>query len=228
MPADGPFAHLPRALSPPASSWGILVDAGGSGRRSARRRKRSEGSAAHHRATGPGAARALRRRLHTGISHFIQKLESQPGSGVQGVSIPLQPPALRRAATPSGFSRLGHRKRTGLPFVDGCMRAPDPHGLGSTSACRAMLMSVASYQLWLALAGRLMRAAASGPACSSTRTRPIHLEPSCQCSRACNGHQPIRLYTPNQPGPWINDPRGNFIRQWLPDWHAHNRLCTAA
>ena len=48
---------------------------------------------------------------------------------------------------PSGLA-IWIEGRTGWPFVDACMRALRHHGW-INFRMRAMLMSVASYQLWL-------------------------------------------------------------------------------
>ena len=76
--------------------------------------------------------------------HFIQKLEDQPAiefsdfhpfiRGIRALDVE------RLTAWSEG--------RTGVPFVDACMRALQAHGW-INFRMRAMLMSFASYNLWL-------------------------------------------------------------------------------
>jgi deoxyribodipyrimidine photo-lyase len=99
----------------------------------------------------PRSRRAFDERLHWHC-HFIQKLESQPDLEFRELH-PLTaglrdgeadwlavPQAERLAAWSEG--------RTGLPFVDACMRALAATGW-LNFRMRAMVMSVASYHLWL-------------------------------------------------------------------------------
>ena len=79
--------------------------------------------------------------------HFMQKLEDEPEiefrnlhAAYDGLRSPAETDASRLAAWSAG--------ETGLPFVDACMRFLSAHGW-LNFRMRAMLMSVASYQLWL-------------------------------------------------------------------------------
>lgn len=87
--------------------------------------------------------RAFENRLHWHC-HFIQKLETQPSIEFDDFH------PLMRELRSSDDDRLAAwaEGRTGVPFVDACMRALQSHGW-INFRMRAMLMSFASYHLWL-------------------------------------------------------------------------------
>lgn len=149
--------------------------------------------------------RGFEERLHWHC-HFIQKLESQPSLEFDD----LHPHyAGLRANDPERLAAwaLG---RTGLPFVDACMRALIASGW-LNFRMRAMLMSVASYQLWLPWRQSGLRLASLF----------VDYEPGihwsqCQMQSGSSGINTMRLYNPVKQG-LDHDPDGVFIRRWLPE-----------
>jgi deoxyribodipyrimidine photo-lyase len=157
--------------------------------------------------------RAFDERLHWHC-HFIQKLESQPDLEFRELH-PLtadlrdgeapwlaMPQAERLAAWSEG--------RTGLPFVDACMRALAATGW-INFRMRAMVMSVASYHLWLPWRATGLVLA----------RRFVDYEPGihwsqCQMQSGTTGINTVRIYNPVKQG-LDHDPEGLFIRRWLPE-----------
>lgn len=98
----------------------------------------------------PGWARSLTAflsRLHW-RSHFIQKLESEPEIEKRDMCPAYQ--HLRRQAGDwnEHYYQAWESGKTGFPFVDACMRCLRTHGW-LNFRMRAMLVSFATYNLWL-------------------------------------------------------------------------------
>ncbi|MCA3261752.1 MAG: deoxyribodipyrimidine photo-lyase [Telmatospirillum sp.] len=173
-------------------------------------RKRSAGLAA---ADGPDVQRwrasmrsfAARQYWHC---HFMQKLEDEPGlefenlhRAYDGVRPDIADP--RRLAAWCGGN-------TGFPFVDACMRALDRHGW-LNFRMRAMLMSFASYHLWLP-----WRETGLHLARKFVDYEPGIHWPQVQMQSGTTGINTMRIYNPIKQG-FDQDPTGTFVRTYVPE-----------
>ncbi|WP_236545122.1 FAD-binding domain-containing protein [Tropicimonas marinistellae] len=140
--------------------------------------------------------------------HFIQKLEDRPDIETRNLHRayddlrPRVPDRTRLEAWCKG--------ETGLPFVDACMRSLAATGW-LNFRMRAMLMSVASYHLWLD-----WRAPGLHLARRFTDFEPGIHWPQVQMQSGTTGINTPRIYNPVKQGR-DQDPKGEFVRRWLPE-----------
>ncbi len=154
-----------------------------------------------------GALVSFSGRLHWHC-HFMQKLESEPSIETNE----LHPAARGLRPRPGDVALLEAwaRGRTGFPFVDACMRSLQATGW-INFRMRAMLVSFASYNLWLPwqetglVLARLFTDYEPG----------IHW-PQMQMQSGTTGINTIRLYNPVKQG-HDQDSDGAFVRRWVPE-----------
>lgn len=140
--------------------------------------------------------------------HFIQKLESEPEIEWQNVNSELD--GMREAEFCEKKFQAWCEGRTGFPFIDACMRALLKHGW-INFRMRAMLVSFASYQLWLHW---------KKPAEFLAR-HFIDFEPGIHFSQmqmqsGVTGINAIRIYSPTKQQ-MDQDPHGIFVHQHVPE-----------
>ena len=140
--------------------------------------------------------------------HFIQKLEDAPRlefenlhHAYDGLRPEMADPQ-RLAAFCAGT--------TGYPFVDACLRALDAHGW-INFRMRAMLVSFASYHLWLPWRDSGLHLA----------RQFVDYEPGIHWSQVqmqsgTTGINTLRIYNPVKQG-YDHDPTGVFVRRYLPE-----------
>lgn len=140
--------------------------------------------------------------------HFIQKLESEPA--IERHAFNRACDSLRPKTVDSERLEAWKDGRTGYPFIDACMRSLKARGW-INFRMRAMLVSFASYHLWLD-----WRCYKDWLACQFIDYEPgIHIS-QIQMQSGLTSINTLRIYNPIKQGQ-DHDSEGKFIREWVPE-----------
>lgn len=140
--------------------------------------------------------------------HFIQKLEDEPRIEFENLHRAYD--NLRPALADAGRLAAWREGRTGYPFIDACMRSLDQHGW-INFRMRAMLISFASYHLWLP-----WRDTGLVLARKFVDYEPGIHWPQVQMQSGTTGINTLRIYNPVKQG-LDQDPTGSFVRAYVPE-----------
>jgi deoxyribodipyrimidine photo-lyase len=141
--------------------------------------------------------------------HFVQKLEQRPSLETETMHPYYE--KLDRITDPNHPHFIAWKTgKTGYPFIDACMRYLIHHGW-INFRMRAMLVSFASYDLWLD-----WRLFAHFLAQQFTDYEPgIHYS-QLQMQAGTTGINTPRMYSPHKQAQ-DHDPKGTYIREWIPE-----------
>ncbi len=143
--------------------------------------------------------------------HFMQKLEDEPRIEFENLHRAYD--GLRPAIADPQRLAAWSEGATGFPFVDACMRALNQHGW-INFRMRAMLMSFASYHLWLP-----WRETGLHLARKFVDYEPGIHWPQVQMQSGTTGINTMRVYNPVKQG-LDQDPTGHFVRTFVPELDA--------
>ncbi len=140
--------------------------------------------------------------------HFMQKLEDEPAIEFENMHRVYD--GLRENDFNSAYFEAWKRGETGYPMVDACMRCLHETGW-INFRMRAMLVSFASYHLWLH-----WRPTAVWLARHFLDFEPgIHFS-QFQMQSGTTGINTVRIYSPAKQVK-DQDPEGVFLKRWLPE-----------
>jgi deoxyribodipyrimidine photo-lyase len=143
-------------------------------------------------------------------SHFIQKLESEPQMETNDLCSAYQYLRTQPGDWNEEYYVAWSKGMTGFPFVDACMRCLIRHGW-LNFRMRAMLVSFATYNLWLdwkRIAPHLARVFLD-------YEPGIHY-PQLQMQAGTTGINAMRVYNVTKQGK-DQDPDGIFIKKYVPE-----------
>ncbi len=141
--------------------------------------------------------------------HFIQKLEDEPAIEFHNFARIYD--GLREDDWREDYFLAWCNGQTGYPLIDACMRSLRATGW-LNFRMRAMLVSFASYHLWLHwrqtglfLAQQFLDFEAG-----------IHWS-QMQMQSGTTGINTLRIYSPSKQM-LDQDPKADFVRRWVPEW----------